>query len=72
MQKIDPKLPHTWFNLGITLKKQGDFDAALAQFEGMAKLVPNEPMTHYQIGLDPQGARRPGSRGERVRNGAAI
>jgi hypothetical protein len=49
-QKLDPKLPHTWFNLGITYKNQGDLDAALAQFEGMARLVPNEPVTHYQMG----------------------
>src|SRR5579862_7685874 len=25
-QKTDPKLPHPWFNLGITFQKQGEFD----------------------------------------------
>src|SRR3954447_23273000 len=24
-QKLDPKLPHTWFNLGVVLKRQGEF-----------------------------------------------
>src|SRR5262245_42358496 len=42
-QKQDPKLPHTWFNLGITYKKQGEFDRSLEQMLGMMKLVPDEP-----------------------------
>ena len=69
-QKLDPKLPHTWFNLGIALKKQGDLDAALAQFEGMAQLVPDEPITHYQMGtiLKAQGDAQAADKG--VRNGA--
>ena len=45
-----PRLPHTWFNLGITFKKQAEFDRALPQFQQMARLVPNEPVTHYQLG----------------------
>ena len=28
VQKQDPALPHTWFNLGIAYKKMGDFDKA--------------------------------------------
>jgi tetratricopeptide (TPR) repeat protein len=50
VQKQDPKLPHTWFNLGVAYKKQDKFDKALVEFEGMARLVPTEPVTHYQIG----------------------
>ena len=49
-QKQDPKIPHTWFNLGIALK-DSDADAAMAQFQGMLKLVPDEPITHYNIGV---------------------
>ncbi|MGO9011374.1 MAG: FG-GAP-like repeat-containing protein [Bryobacteraceae bacterium] len=50
VQKQDPALPHTWFNLGVAYKRQSDFDKALVEFEGMARLVPTEPVTHYQIG----------------------
>src|SRR4030095_16548386 len=32
-QQEDPKLPHTWFNLGIAYKKAGEYDKAAAQFE---------------------------------------
>src|SRR5215467_7552820 len=32
-QKQDSKLPHTWFNLGIAFKRQGEFDRAQAEFE---------------------------------------
>jgi len=49
-QKLDASIPHTWFNLGIAYKQQADLDKALAQFQGMERLVPNEPVTHYQIG----------------------
>jgi predicted Zn-dependent protease len=28
VQKLDPKLPHTWFNLGILYKKQNETDKA--------------------------------------------
>ncbi len=51
VQKLDPKLPYTWFNLGVVFKRQGNLDAALLQFRGMEKLVPDEPATHYQIGF---------------------
>ncbi len=50
VQKLDPKLPHTWFNLGVAYKRESEFDKALVEFEGMARLVPAEPVTHYQIG----------------------
>jgi tetratricopeptide (TPR) repeat protein len=50
VQKQDPKLPHTWFNLGVAYKKADEFDKSLAEFEGMARLVPTEPVAHYQIG----------------------
>src|SRR5512138_3175582 len=49
-QKQDAKLPHTWFNLGVAYKRQGDFDRAQAQFETMTRLVPDEPVSHYQLG----------------------
>ena len=50
MQQADPSLPYTWFNLGVVFKKQGELDAALAQFRGMVKLVPDLAVAHYQIG----------------------
>jgi tetratricopeptide (TPR) repeat protein len=50
VQRRDPKLPHTWFNLGIYYKKSGDSDAAEAQFERMMQLVPDEAIPHYQLG----------------------
>jgi hypothetical protein len=50
VQKEDPSLPHTWFNLGIYYKRAGNFDKAVEQFQQMAKLVPREPITHYNLG----------------------
>jgi Flp pilus assembly protein TadD len=51
-QKQDQKIPHTWFNLGIAYKKNGQRNAeAIAQLESMARLVPNEPATHYNLGI---------------------
>ncbi len=47
--KHDPSLPHTWFNLGIFYKKQGDDEQAIAQFRQMVKLTPDEPIAHYQL-----------------------
>ncbi len=49
VQRQDPSLPHTWFNLGIYYKKADQPEKALAQFEQLAKLAPNEPIVHYQI-----------------------
>ena len=37
-QKQDPKIPHTWFNLGIVFKKDGDYENAIQQFEQMVQL----------------------------------
>jgi tetratricopeptide (TPR) repeat protein len=50
VQRRDPKLPHTWFNLGIYYRRNGNAELALAQFQGMAKLTPQEPIAHYQLG----------------------
>ncbi|HXJ40191.1 MAG TPA: tetratricopeptide repeat protein, partial [Bryobacteraceae bacterium] len=50
VQKADPKLPHTWFNLGVYYRKNGDPAQAIAQFEAMLKLTPDEPVLHYQLG----------------------
>jgi hypothetical protein len=50
VQRLDPSLPYTWFNLGLNYKKQGDTDKGIAQFERMVALVPSEPIGHYQLG----------------------
>jgi len=50
VQRQDPSLPHTWFNLGIYYKHQGDAQRAIAQFEGMLARTPDEPIVHYQLG----------------------
>src|SRR5580658_5920598 len=50
VQRTDPSLPHTWFNLGIWYKRRGDANKAIAQFEGMIARTPNEAIAHYQLG----------------------
>ena len=50
VQRKDPALPHTWFNLGIYYKRRGDANKAIAQFEGMLARTPNEAIAHYQLG----------------------
>ena len=50
VQKQDPSLPHTWFNLGIYYNRRGDANRAIAQFEGMTARTPDEPIAHYQLG----------------------
>jgi len=50
VQKADPALPHTWFNLGIYYRKSGEAERAIAQFQGMLRLTPDEPIAHYQLG----------------------
>jgi tetratricopeptide (TPR) repeat protein len=50
VQRQDPSLPHTWFNLGIYYKHQGDAQRAMAQFEGMLARTPDEAIAHYQLG----------------------
>src|SRR5947209_8387166 len=49
-QRQDPAIPHTWFNLGITYKKESEYDHAVEQFEQMVKLVPDDPTSHYNLG----------------------
>lgn len=51
VQKQDPSLPHTWFNLGIVYRKNGDFAKAIPEFERMTQLVPGEPVSHYNLGV---------------------
>ncbi len=51
VQKMDARLPHTWFNLGIEYKKLGETEKAIAQLEQMARLVPDEPITQYNLGV---------------------
>jgi Flp pilus assembly protein TadD len=50
VQKRDPSLPHTWFNLGIYYKQNNELEKATAQFERMIRLAPEEPIAHYQLG----------------------
>jgi len=53
VQRQAPRLPHTWFNLGIQYKKRATPEAnqrAIEQFERMATLVPDEPITRYNLG----------------------
>jgi tetratricopeptide (TPR) repeat protein len=50
IQRRDPSLPHTWFNLGLHYKQSNDLDRAAAQFERLLKLAPEEPIAHYQLG----------------------
>lgn len=51
VQRQDPSLPHTWFNLAVTYKKKGEYQHAIEQFRHMTQLVPDEPITHYNLGL---------------------
>jgi tetratricopeptide (TPR) repeat protein len=50
VQRQDPSLPHTWFNLGIYYKHQGDTQRAIEQFEGLLARTPDEAIAHYQLG----------------------
>src|SRR5580700_11137478 len=50
VQRQDPSLPHTWFNLGIYYKRQGDAKRAIEQFLGMLARTPDEAIAHYQLG----------------------
>lgn len=51
-QKQDPSIPHTWFNLGIVYKQNGDYAHSIEQLDGMIRLVPNEPKAHYNLAAD--------------------
>jgi Flp pilus assembly protein TadD len=50
VQRQDASLPHTWFNLGIYYKRQGDAQRAIAQFLGLLARSPDEAIAHYQLG----------------------
>lgn len=50
VQRRDPALPHTWFNLGIYYKQNNELEKATAQFERLVKIAPDEPIAHYQLG----------------------
>jgi Tfp pilus assembly protein PilF len=50
VQREEPSLPHTWFNLGIYDKRAGKTKDAIAQFEGMLQRTPNEAVAHFQLG----------------------
>jgi tetratricopeptide (TPR) repeat protein len=50
VQKQDPSVPYTWFNLGIAYKRASEYDKAIAQFETMVELVPDEAASHYNLG----------------------
>lgn len=50
VQKREPSLPHTWFNLAIEWKKSGEHEKALAQIAKFVELVPNEPIGRYNHG----------------------
>ncbi|HEX4962402.1 MAG TPA: FG-GAP-like repeat-containing protein [Thermoanaerobaculia bacterium] len=50
VQKQDPSIPHTWFNLGIAYKRASEYDKAIAQLEKMVELVPGEAVSHYNLG----------------------
>jgi len=50
VQRQDPGLPQTWFNLGIAYKRNADYERARAQFERMVALVPDEPVSRYNLG----------------------
>src|SRR5258708_3041561 len=51
VQKQDPAIPHTWFNLGIAFKKDPQYERAADQFDRMLNLVPDEPVSHYNPGV---------------------
>ncbi len=50
VQREEPGLPHTWFNLGVAWKQESQYDKALAQFQRMTELAPDEPVSHYNLG----------------------
>ena len=39
-QKQDPSIPHTWFNLGIVAKRDGDYARAISELSECVKMVP--------------------------------
>jgi hypothetical protein len=53
VQRQDPSIPHTWFNLGIAYKKRSTPEAnvqAIVQFEKMIELAPDDAVSRYNLG----------------------
>ncbi len=72
VQRLDPSLPHTWFNLGIYYKKSDQPEKAIVQFEQMIKLAPNEPIAHYQLGTLYRAAARNAEAIEQFEKASAL
>ncbi len=72
VERQDPALPHTWFNLGIYYKRHGDADRAIAQFEGMIARAPEEPIGHYQLGTLYQQQKRNAAAQSQFETAAAL
>ncbi|MEP6715952.1 MAG: FG-GAP-like repeat-containing protein [Terriglobia bacterium] len=72
VQKQQPSLPHTWFNLGIYYKNAGEQEKALAQFLQMVQLVPGEPIAHYQLCSLLRGAGRNAEAIEQCQKASAL
>jgi len=72
VQRKDPALPHTWFNLGIYYKRRGDANRAIAQFEGMIARTPNEAIAHYQLGTLYRQANRNADAQKQFETAAAL
>ncbi len=51
-QKQNPSIPHTWFNLGIVYKQNGDYVHSIEQLMGMIRLVPDDSKAHYNLAAD--------------------
>lgn len=51
VQKQDPTLPHTWWNLGIAYKQASRNEEARAQLEEMLARVPDDATAHYNLGV---------------------
>ncbi|MGB9431303.1 MAG: tetratricopeptide repeat protein, partial [Candidatus Acidiferrum sp.] len=50
--RLDPKLPHAYVMLGITLRRQGDHKGALANFRKAVELDPTDPNAQYDLGME--------------------
>jgi Tfp pilus assembly protein PilF len=48
-QKQDPAIPHTWYNLGIIAKRNGDYAGGIEQMGRMVQLVPGDAKAHYNL-----------------------
>ena len=68
VQKEDPKLPHTWFNLGIYYKRDGQFDKAMRAVAGDGQAGTFRSHYSLQPGLYLQSSRtRPIWQGKNLR-----